>query len=258
MFFVEKCEGIVLRASNYRESDKIVVLYTREFGKIGMVARGAKKGQSRLAAVTQPFTQGSYTFFGNKGLVTLQQGDLIHNFSDIQTDIFLTAYAAYTCELLDKATEERKPNGYLYELVFQILKDIDEGYDAQILVHIFEMKMLNVLGLYPVMDKCAICGATSGHFDFSTHADGLVCHRCFEKDPYRLHLPENVVKLLRLFYIFKLDRLGDINVKPETKALLEKTIDTYYEEKTGLFLKSKRFLRDMSKWDDVLRKKDDD
>ncbi len=255
---MEKAEGIVLRQTSYRESDKIIVVFTREFGKIGMVARGAKKGKSRLAAVTQPFTTGMFSFFGGRGLVTMQQGDVIQNFSSIQQDIFLTAYASFVCELLDKATEERQKNEYLFELAYAILRDIDEGYDAQILTQIFEMKMLNVLGLYPVMDRCAICSETEGHFDFSSASDGLVCHRCFEKDPYRMHLPENVVKLLRLFYMFRIERLGEIHVKPETKVWLEKAIDTYYDEKSGLYLKSKKFLRDMSKWSGVFENKNKD
>ncbi|EHZ3605219.1 DNA repair protein RecO, partial [Listeria monocytogenes] len=135
---MEKCEGIVIRQTSYRESDKIVRMYTREFGKIGVVARGAKKTKSRLAAVTQLFTNGYFTFFGGNGLGTLQQGEVIETFSSIQQDIFMTAYATYVCELLDKATEERQPNPYLYELTFQILRDIDEGYDPQILTQIYE------------------------------------------------------------------------------------------------------------------------
>ncbi|WP_163653079.1 DNA repair protein RecO [Listeria sp. PSOL-1] len=252
---MDKCEGIVIKQSSYKEADKIVVLYTRELGKIGMVARGAKKTRSRLAAVTQLYTHGQFTFFsGNKkGLMALKQGDVLTNFVSIHQDIFLTAYASYVCELLDKATEERKKNPYLYELVYQILCDIDEGYDPQILTNIFEMKMLNVLGLYPVMDRCAICGQVEGHFDFSTRSNGIICHRCFEKDPYRLHLPENVVKLLRLFYIFQLDRLGNISVKDETKVLLQKTIDTYYDENSGLYLKSRKFLRKMDQWSGLLQ-----
>lgn len=63
---MEKCEGIVIRQTSYRESDKIVRMYTREFGKIGVVARGAKKTKSRLAAVTQLFTNGYFTFFRGK------------------------------------------------------------------------------------------------------------------------------------------------------------------------------------------------
>ncbi|MEN2666715.1 DNA repair protein RecO [Listeria aquatica] len=199
-----------------------------------------------------------FSFFGGRGLVTLQQGDVIHNFSSIQQDIFLTAYASFVCELLDKATEERQKNEYLFELAYAILRDIDEGYDAQILTQIFEMKMLNLLGLYPVMDRALFVAKRKDILTFLVQVTELVCHRCFERDPYRMHLPENVVKLLRLFYMFRIDRLGEIHVKPETKAWLEKAIDTYYDEKSGLYLKSKKFLRDMSKWSGILEKKDED
>ncbi|WP_430534289.1 DNA repair protein RecO [Listeria rocourtiae] len=250
---MEKCEGIVIRTTNYRESDKIVVIYSREYGKIGLVARGAKKTKSRLAAVTQLFTNGVFTFYPNRGLGTLQQGEAIASFSSIQTDIFLTAYATYACELLDKATEEQQANGPLYNLFYQIIHHIDEGYDPQVLTQIFEMKMLSVLGLYPTMNRCAICGQPEGRFDFSAYANGIVCHRCFERDKYRLHLTERSVKLLRLFYIFQLDRLGSIDVKQETKDEIQRAIDTYYEQYSGLYLKSKKFLNNMKNWDDVLK-----
>lgn len=55
-----KCEGIVLRTNDYGETNKIVTLLTREHGKIGVMARGAKKPNSRLSAVSQPFLYGSF------------------------------------------------------------------------------------------------------------------------------------------------------------------------------------------------------
>ncbi len=57
---LQKCEGIVLRTTDYGETNKIVTLYTREWGKIGVMARGAKKPKSRLSAITQPFTYGYF------------------------------------------------------------------------------------------------------------------------------------------------------------------------------------------------------
>lgn len=51
---LEKCEGIVIRTTDYGETNKITTLYTREWGKVGVMARGAKKTNSRLSAVTQP------------------------------------------------------------------------------------------------------------------------------------------------------------------------------------------------------------
>ncbi|MBP2241662.1 DNA repair protein RecO (recombination protein O) [Cytobacillus eiseniae] len=246
---LEKCEGIVIRTTNYGETNKIVTLYTREWGKIGVMARGAKKPKSRLAAVTQLFTYGYFLVQKTSGLGSLQQGEMISSMRRIKEDIFLTAYASYIIDLTDKSTDERKPNPYLFELVHQILNYINEGYDAEILVNIFEMKMLNILGLYPVLNQCAICGNTDGQFSFSIREGGLLCHRCLEKDPYHFKISAAAVKLMRIFYYLDLSRLGNISVKPETKAELKKIIDAYYDEYSGLHLKTKRFLEQMAKYD---------
>ncbi|WP_080845008.1 DNA repair protein RecO [Cytobacillus gottheilii] len=250
---LEKCEGIVIRTANYGESNKIVTLYTREWGKVGMMARGAKKPNSRLSAVTQPFTYGYFLMQRGSGLGTMQQGEMISSMRSIKEDIFLTAYAAYIVELLDRSVEDRKPNPFLFELLFQSLNLINEGYDPDIIVNIFEMKMLNTLGLYPVLNQCAVCGSADGHFSFSIREGGLICHRCLEKDPYHYKLSPAAVRLLRVFYYFDLSRLGDISVKEETKAELKKIITAYYDENSGLNLKSKKFLNQMEKFDGFLK-----
>jgi len=249
---LEKCEGIVIRTTNYGETNKIVTLYTREWGKVGVMARGAKKPNSRLAAVTQLFTYGYFLVQKSNGLGGMQQGEMITPMRSIKEDIFLTAYASYIIDLLDKSTDERKPNPFLFELLYQTLNLINEGYDAEIIVHIFEMKMLNTLGLYPVLNQCSVCGNTEGHFSFSIREGGLICHQCLEKDPYHIKISEAAVKLLRLFYYFDLSRIGNISVKPETRADLKKVIDAYYEEYSGLNLKTKRFLNQMGKFGEML------
>ena len=249
---LEKCEGIIIRTTNYGETNKIVTIYTREWGKVGVMARGAKKPSSRLAAVTQPFTYGYFLVQRSTGLGSLQQGEMISSMRSIREDIFLTAYASYIVDLTDKAVDDRKPNPFLFELLFQTLNFINEGYDAEIIVNIFEMKMLNSLGLYPVLNQCAICKNTDGHFSFSIREGGLICHRCLEKDPYHYKISAATVKLLRLFYYIDLTRLGNISVKPETKAELKKVITAYYDEYSGLHLKTKRFLNQMAKLEYML------
>ncbi|WP_433958818.1 DNA repair protein RecO [Cytobacillus horneckiae] len=243
---LEKCEGIVIRTVNYGESNKIVTLFTREWGKVGVMARGAKKPSSRLSAVTQPFTYGHFLVQRGKGLGGLQQGDIIHSMRSIKEDIFLTAYVSYIVDLLDKGTEEKRPNPFLFELLMQSIQLINEGNDPEIITNIFEMKMLNQLGLYPVLNQCAICKNTDGEFSFSIREGGLICHRCLEKDPYHYKISPATVKLLRLFYYFDLSRLGNISVKDMTKAELKKIISAYYDEYSGLTLKTKRFLDQMA------------
>jgi DNA repair protein RecO (recombination protein O) len=247
---LEKCEGIVIRNTDYAETNKIVTLYTREWGKVGVMARGAKKANSRLTAVTQPFTYGYFLVQRGRGLGGLQQGELISSMRSIREDIFLTAYASYVIDLTDKSTDEKKPNPFLFELLLQTLQYINEGYDLDILVNIYEMKILNVLGMYPILDQCSNCGNSEGSFSFSIREGGLLCHRCLEKDRYHYKISQATVRLLRLFYMLDLSRLGNISVKPETKAELKTVINAYYEEYTGLHLKTKKFLNQLDNFKD--------
>lgn len=244
---LQKCEGIVIRTNDYGETNKVVTLFTREWGKIGAMARGAKKPSSRLAAVTQLFTYGHFLLQKGSGLGSLQQGETIDSMRSIREDIFLTAYASYIIELTDKCTEDRRPNPFLFELLHQTLHYMNDGYDLDIIMFIYEIKMLNVIGLHPELNRCAICGNTEGEFAFSIREGGFICHRCFEKDPYHFKISQATARLLRLFYFFDLSRLGNISVKEETKQELKKIISAYYEEYSGLSLKSKRFLEQIDR-----------
>ena len=82
-----KCEGIVLRTNDYGETNKIITLLTREHGKIGVLARGAK---SRTAAC-QRFPSRSFMhllFRKSSGLGTLEQGEMIESMRNIREDLF--------------------------------------------------------------------------------------------------------------------------------------------------------------------------
>lgn len=248
----QKCEGIVIRRSDYGETHKIVTIYTREFGKIGVMARGASKPNSRLASVTQLFSYGYFLVTTSKGLGSLQQGEMIDSMRFIREDLFATAFASYIIELLDRSVEDKKVNPYLFELLYQTLHYLNEEYDPEILKFIFEMKMLPVNGIHPVLNQCTVCGAIEGEFAFSLKEAGFICHRCLDKDPYHLKISPKTVKLLRLFYYFDLSRLGTISVKPETKKELQKVIDAYYEEYSGIHLKSKKFLKQLDSMKELL------
>ncbi|OUZ13131.1 DNA repair protein RecO [Bacillus pumilus] len=240
-----KSEGIVLRTTDYGETNKIVTLLTREHGKIGVMARGAKKSNSRLSAISQPFLYGTFLIQSSTGLGTLQQGEMIESMRTIREDLFLTAYAAYMTELLDKGTEEKKPNPYLFELLLQSLRHLNEGTDADIILFIVEVNMLSVMGMKPELDQCVHCGQKEGQFHFSIRDNGFICQNCFSKDPYKLPLSPAAARLLRLFHYFDLSRLGQVDVKPQTKQEIRQVLDHYYDEYSGLYLKSKKFMNQM-------------
>ncbi|OLN23391.1 DNA repair protein RecO [Domibacillus antri] len=253
---LEKVEGIVLRTNDYGETNKIVTMFTHEKGKKAAVARGAKKTNSRLSGVTQPFTHGFFLIQGGRGLGTMQQGEAFSSMRRIREDLTKTAYAAYIVELTDKTTEDGEANPHLFHLLQKSLDYINEGVDPAIVTNIFEMKMLSQAGMHPEMSACAVCGETEGKFGFSIRENGLICHRCFERDPHFLPLTPAAIRLLRLFYFFDLERLGKIDVKEATKKELRAAISMYYDEYVGLYLKSRRFLEQMEQFDHAFNGKE--
>ncbi|MDM5199753.1 DNA repair protein RecO [Fictibacillus enclensis] len=246
---LQKVEGIVIRKVDYGETNVILTLFTREKGKIGVMARGAKKHKSRLSSVAQLFTYGHFVYQQGRGLGTLNQGEIIDSFRGIKEDLFKTAYCAYMIEFLDKVTEEQNPQPYLFEHLWQSLHQLDEGTDPEVITFIFEMKMLRQAGIGPQVDHCSNCGRTEGEFSFSIREGGLLCERCSHLDPNRIPLAKPAARLLRLFYHFDLNRLGNISLKKQTKDQIRFVLTTYIDENSGMVFKSKKFLNQLNKFE---------
>ncbi|GED12712.1 DNA repair protein RecO [Aneurinibacillus migulanus] len=239
---IGKAEGIVVRTTDYGEANKILTVYTREAGKVSMMARGAKKSKSRFTAVSQLFTYGYFLYRVGSGMGSLQQGDLINSFRAVREDLTKTAYAVYLAELLDRLTEDKEPNQYLFDMMLYALKWMEEGKDPDIIARLFEMKMLYVAGCRPQFDVCRGCGVEEAPFFVSIHEGGFVCQSCQRDDPSLMAVSSGTVRILRLLQHINMPQLGNVSVKPETKEQLRCVLYAFFEDCTGLYLKSRRFL----------------
>jgi DNA repair protein RecO (recombination protein O) len=254
---IGKCEGIVIRNVDYGETSKIVTIYTKELGKISLMARGAKKPVSKLSGITQLLQQGYFLFHAGNGMGTLQQGESIRGFRNILEDIYLTSYATFMSELLDRTTEEKQKNTFLFELFERLLEYLNDGYDPEIILNIFELKILSLLGIAPELSRCVNCGHIDGNFMFSTKEGGIICHRCIDQDRYALPISVGAAKIMRMLYLIDVNRLGNISISEQTKHEIRELIDQYYEKNSGLYLKSKKFLKQMESMKLVLPMKKD-
>lgn len=247
---ITKAEGIVIRSIDYGEGNKILTVWTKEYGKISLMARGARKMKSSLSSVAQLFTYAHYSFFmGSKGMGTLSQGETLQSFRGLREDLMQTAYAAYFVELVDKITHDREPDAYLYKLLLTTLTYIQDKKDPEVLARLFELKLLIIAGYKPVLDACVLCGQTEGRFGFSVREGGFLCADCFSRDLEVLSVQPITLKLLRLLYHFDIDRLGEISVKPPVKAELQNVLWQFMDYHTPLRLKARSFLEKMDKFD---------
>ena len=241
-----KTEGIIIKTLDYGEGNKILTVFTGNYGKISLMARGAKKTKSRLSGVTQLFTHGEFVFYKGTQMGTLNQGEILHRFAEIQKDIQKTAYVAYIVELVDRMVESEQPEPFLYQQLLSSIEQINEGKDNEIVARIFEMKMLKNAGYLPNLYTCSLCGSEKGAFTLSIADGGLVCQEHINHPT--ITIQEGTLKLLRIFDQMDIRRLGDINVKASTKSQLQFILRSFFDEYVGIEFKSRHFLDQMKKY----------
>ncbi|MFD2612755.1 DNA repair protein RecO [Paenibacillus gansuensis] len=245
-----RVEGIVIRSFDYGEGNKIITLYTQTHGKIGVMARGAKKLKSRHAAITQLFTYGEFVFYKTGQLGSLNDGEILEAHYQLREDLHLAAYASYLVEMVDKMVSDNEASEFLFEQLKSALKALQESKDPQIILRLFEMKMLSFSGVAPVLDACVNCGREGPPpFSLSPGLGGLLCAACRSRDPKSIQAGEGTVKLLKLLQQLDLRRLGKIGVKEETKAQLKQFLRAYMDAHAGVHLRSLHFLDQMDKYD---------
>jgi len=242
-----RVEGIVLRSMDYGEGNKIVTLLTGTNGKAGVLIRGAKKVKSRHASLAQPFTYGEFVYFRGSGLATLNSGEIIESHHILREQLDLAAYASYAAELTDRSLQDDEATGFHFEQLKACLGALQEGKDAQIVTHLYEMRILELSGYAPELDECVNCGSAQGPFRLSAQAGGILCPRCAGRDPGAVKLSDGAFKLLRLFRRLDMRRLGQSNVRPETKAELKQCMRRLMDTHLGFQLKSRNFIDQLEK-----------
>lgn len=242
---LEKVKGIVIKTIDYGETHKIITLFSKKYGKISALARGAKKTHGRMAAVTQPFICGEFFIYLSKGLSTIQQGEVIDSFRAIREDIMKTAYGAYIVELTDKLLDKNDPDVFVYNQLSQTLEWIAEHEESSIPIMMYELKLYRKAGFEPTLDHCVNCGRKQLPYSFSVSEGGFLCPSCKSIDEHALLLSDTLAKWLYVFLEIGVERIGSISMKQTNKDLLRNLIDAYYDRYGGFFLKSKRFLKQM-------------
>ncbi len=176
----QKVEAIVLRHRNWGETDRLLVLYTRENGKVHAIAKGIRKPQSRKAGHLEPFMRSRLLLALGRDFWLVTQAETSVFYPQISSDLVRTGYAAYITELVDRFTTENDPNAHLYSLFDESLKRIAEEDDPYLAVRYGEIHLLDLFGFRPELFYCVKCNQAIQAVDqfFSAHLGGVVCPDC--------------------------------------------------------------------------------
>ena len=231
-------EGIIIREIAYGETSKIIHVYTNE-GVISIMCKGAKSLKSPFRATTLKFTYGRFNiYYKENKLSTLSSVDVINPLSKIKNDITLLSYVNYITELTTQVLKQTTDN--IYEDYINAILKIESGLDPLILANILEIKYLDYLGVGLNLDSCVSCGAKVGIITIDGDRGGYICNKCYQNE---IIVDKKTIELLRMYYYVDIKSISKLKISDKVKNEINHFLNTYYDRYTGLYLKSKDFLK---------------
>lgn len=237
---ISKFEGIIITETSYGDNSKIINVLTKDKGMIGIMCSNVKSIKNPLRTKTLKFTYGYFHINYNENkLSKLVDVDIIDNLTNIRNDITLISYMSYITDLTYQVLKQNNEPDIYNQFISTVLK-LNENKNPLILTNILELKYLDYLGVGLNLDSCVKCGSKKNIVTLDPDEGGYICQNCYTNE--RILDPKSI-KLIRMYYLVDVNTISDINIKPNIANEINYFLDKYYDRYTGLYLKSKDFLK---------------
>lgn len=244
MMKIECVEGIIVSETNYSESSKILNILTKEFGLIGVMSKGCRNMKSKLRGVSRKLVYGKFhIYYKKEGLSTLIGVDLLNSFSKTLMDLERISYASYLSDLVLQVVRQQD-EADIFDLFESTLLKIEEGLNPEVITNILRLKLLDYLGVSPSIDSCSLCGSDKAIVTLSSSQGGYICKNCYHNEGV---VSEKTIKMIRLFYYVDIKNISKLDVSSYVVREISQFLDDYYDRYTGLYLKSRDFIRQLNK-----------
>lgn len=226
--------SLVLRSIRYKESSLIVTVFARKFGKLKLLARGARRPKSIFGSSLEPFTYVRLIFYRreSKEIYNLSETEILDSFPRARNSLRKVIATNAFCEFLDKTLAPEQPNPRLFSLTVQSLGMV-AGYNLpnqiSAIVYSFLWLAFGLLGFKPHLTNCVRCGKKSTNL-FSIKYGGLVCSR--NEDKNGIPLPPSTIAELQELYLNLTPRIHYKH--PDVVENLAKNYMLYHLESTEL------------------------
>jgi len=233
----------------YEEADKIVTIFTKDFGKITAIAKGVRKTKSKFGSSLEILTHSIFLFYKGRNIDIVSQTEILESFFSMSKEVIKFAFAANCVEVVNKLTEEREINIGLFNLLKEVLHYLRESDDPKLLTLSFKWQTMSILGYRPSLDHCYRCNKgikDQKEMYFNIKEGGLVCNNCIAVDRegcVKASLYFN--KLVRKILITPLSTISNATIPDERMKELEKLTDLYIAYHSEKSFKTDRFLKNL-------------
>ncbi len=251
---IYKTEAIVLRGRNLNEADRVLTLYTPNFGKIKAIAKGARRPTAKLRGHVELLTHNVFVLSRGRELDIITQSQIMESFATLRYNLKCLSQSFYLAELTDAFTTEQVGNWHVFALLLNTLrwlssKDSLSTAPIELISRYFELNFLDYVGYRPELYRCLNCNSSlrpSTNF-FSAHAGGVLCPDCAatERDAQRVSL--NAMKTMRFLQNNNWVVASHLRITPKLSEEVENIMHNYICYLLEREIKSAKFLTQLKR-----------
>lgn len=244
-----KTLGVTLSRYDYSETSQVIMFFTRDYGKVRLIAKGSKRPKSNLEGPYDLLTVYEIVFYARvrgSGLQTLAESKLLEDFRALRADFACAAFACYACELVSELCPEGEPNPRVFDLFVSTLRRLAEGARREITVARFELQLYRHLGYLPELTQCAVCRRSLRGcrvLRFSALKGGVLCAKCAPQDEGATALSAAALSAMRLLVAPESSAAGRLRLRPETVRDIRVALDAFIRSLLEHEPRSMRFIQ---------------
>ncbi len=211
---IVRTDAVILRGMNFRDSSRILTLYTKEFGKLSVLAKGARTQKSKFGGAIEPLSYVTAVLYKKEShdLHLLSHCDIVRPFRSLTDDLERMAAAMAVVELLQAVSHGEERNHPMFDLLVHSLESINSATKNAInALYVFEVRLLEILGFRPEFGRCAECGRATDEVQsemltVNLSEGGVYCPTCSAKGRGLEMISQGAVNTLR-----RMQELSDIS-----------------------------------------------
>lgn len=217
-----RTQGVVLRAKNRNEADRLLTVFSPELGRILILSRGCRKPKSRFLAFSQLFCYGELIVQPYRDIYILNQADVKNTYYDIRNDMDRLSCATYAVNLTEEVATTGENNAPLFALLLHGLSYLSYG-DRNPLetTLIYELKLMELIGYKPVINL------TKGNYEIL--GEGIPINK-------------ETADIIRRILGLGINQAMEISISEKVRLELNKVLPIYIQQKLGTIIKSRTFL----------------
>ena len=242
-----RTDAIILHRTDFGEADRLLTVFTPEYGKVRLLAKGVRKTTSRKAGHVELFMLTDMLVAQGRTWDIISQAEIVEAYRDLREDLDKTSHAYYLAELVDRFVEEHDPHQPLFELLAVTLAQLSHMDDPFIAMRYFELRLLSLTGFQPQLYFCVACNEAlepvENYFHFAD--GGALCPTHGEMRPNADPLPLPVLKVLRFLQTQPWEQVARLQLSPTTRRQVESLLLGYITFVLERRLKSVDFIKQL-------------